>query len=64
MNDSEYESDKEDKCIPRFKNKREWNPPRSKNDNLESFISYQNCSKIIRQWQTYTESLRARKQGH
>ena len=39
MNDSEYESDKEDKCIPRFKKKSEWNPPRSKNDNLESFIS-------------------------
>ncbi|XP_071178020.1 uncharacterized protein [Mytilus edulis] len=39
MNDSENESNKEDKCIPRFKKKSEWNLPRSKNDNLEPFIS-------------------------
>ncbi|CAG2198765.1 unnamed protein product [Mytilus edulis] len=31
MNDLEYESDKEDKCIPRFKKKSEWNPPRTQN---------------------------------
>ncbi|CAG2243420.1 unnamed protein product [Mytilus edulis] len=39
MNESDYESDEGDICIPKFKKKSKWNPPKSKNDNLESFIT-------------------------
>ncbi|XP_063415986.1 uncharacterized protein LOC134697633 [Mytilus trossulus] len=39
MNESDYESDEGDICIPKFKKKSTWNPPKSKNDNLESFIT-------------------------
>ncbi|XP_071139779.1 uncharacterized protein [Mytilus edulis] len=38
-NESDYESDEGDICIPKFKKKSTWNPPKSKNDNLESFIT-------------------------
>ncbi|CAG2257431.1 unnamed protein product [Mytilus edulis] len=39
MNESDYESDEGDICIPKFKKESKWNPPKSKNDNLESFIT-------------------------